>query len=151
MKVHDLVDSAGRLCAFEVDNHFLTRRHASRIAATVAGVVVVKTSRLFRDSDDFCHFKIGEATYVIEEPFGDNSRYWVGPIEFERRDDLAAIRATFEAHQAWKSPLLLVCLCGVLTLALAAYPRIGDFVRQDSCFDAGGRWDAPVAKCVNRP
>jgi hypothetical protein len=149
MKIHDLVESASGLGAFEVDNHFLTRRRACRIAASVSGAAVVKTSRLFRDSDDFCHFKIGDATYVIEEPFGDNSRYWIGPKESGRRDDLAVIRAAFAAHQMWKAPLLAACLCGALVLALAAYPRMAAFVRQDSCLDAGGRWERSTGTCTH--
>ena len=78
MKTWDLHNDAGTLTGFEVENHWLSRRRASRIAQTIPGSTVLRWPRRFSWNEDaFCAFSIDGVPFLIIEPFGDNSRYWV--------------------------------------------------------------------------
>ena len=80
MRTHDLKDGEGRVFAFEVDNCFLGRGGLCRLVARIPGCVVVRRPRRFRFAEDeFCEFELDGVRFLAWEPFGDNSRYWVGP------------------------------------------------------------------------
>ena len=81
MQVYDLRDSEGRTFAFEVPNVFLGRRGLCRVVKTIPGASFVRKPKLlswFRE-DVFCEFTVDGEAFEAEEPYGDNSRYWVGP------------------------------------------------------------------------
>src|SRR5450432_419149 len=81
MKTYDVVDKSGRVFAFEVSNSGLGRRGLCRVVATVAGAVITKRPLFlswYRE-EYFCRFEIDGDEYAANEPYGDNSRYWIGP------------------------------------------------------------------------
>lgn len=123
--------------AFEVDNFLIGRRQACKIVARTAGTTIIKTSRLFRDSDDFCEFEIGGETFLISEPYGDSSRFWVGPKVPPPSSNLGVIRAAFERHCWWHSPLPTP----IFWVALAAFAiganQVHRLTSQDRCLDSG--------------
>ncbi len=92
MTVHDLRDDQGRTLAFEVDSTGLGRRGLCQIAAKLPGVNVIRTPKFLSwlRETEFCEFEIDGIRFVAEEPYGDNSRYWIGTkppryvIEIER-------------------------------------------------------------------
>ena len=103
MEIYDLRDGEGRVFAFQVENTYLGRHGACRVARRIPGARVVRRQRRFAWSnrDDFCEFELGGVTFVIEEPFGDNSRYWVGPVPPEYVPQIAAVRDTFARAGQW--------------------------------------------------
>ena len=65
----------------------------------IAGVQVVKRP-LFLSSmreDEFCEFEVDGVSFIVFEPFGDNSRYWVGPKGNEFVEHVAKVREAFES------------------------------------------------------
>lgn len=81
MHVHDLMDETGRVFAFEVSNTIIGRGGACAIVKQIRGSKILRGPRFlswFRE-DEFCAFEVNGQRFVIEEPFGDNSRYWIGP------------------------------------------------------------------------
>jgi hypothetical protein len=82
MKTFDLRDQEGRLCAFEVHNALLGGRGLLAVVKTIPSVTITRKPLLlfswFREEDS-CEFTIGDRLFVAWEPFGDNSRYWIGP------------------------------------------------------------------------
>ena len=52
-------------------------------------------------SDDFCVFDWNGRTYVINEPWGDSSRYLIHQQPPQASDDLVAIRNAFEKYRPW--------------------------------------------------
>lgn len=97
MTVYDIKDSDGRVVAFQVENLGLWRRSACKLAARIPGCRIAKGPRFlswFRE-DEFCQFKIGEVTFAIAEPFGDNSLYWVGPQPLRWVPEIALVRQAF--------------------------------------------------------
>ncbi len=98
MKIYDLTDKSGQLIAFEITN--CGRRRACNVAKTIPGAIVVRRPRFFEWSspDEFCEFRLGARTFVIMEPFGDNSRFWVGPTPPEPCQELQIVRSVFESR-----------------------------------------------------
>jgi len=81
MKTYPIHDTENRLFAFEVSNLGLGRHGVCRVVQTIPGAVLVRKPKLlswFREGS-FCEFVVDGEKYEAEEPFGDNSRYWVGP------------------------------------------------------------------------
>ncbi len=136
MRTYAIHDKDGHLFAFEVSS-LLGRRVATRIAASVAGAKVVKTSLR---CDCFCEFQVAGETFAIEEPFGDSSRYWIGPVGAHRSAAIQAIRSHFETA---RSGTVAIALAILFSVGLVATPLIlfaYQFVAQDKCLDSGGAW-----------
>jgi hypothetical protein len=100
MKIFDLVDAEGRVFAFEVPNGLLSRRGLARVVGTIAGVRVLQAPRLFSWSQEesFCEFEVDGQPFEAWEPFGDNSRYWIGPKPAQWCTQVELVRAAFEQH-----------------------------------------------------
>lgn len=79
MVLHELRNAAGQVFAFEIDH--VGRRKVLRIIRTIPGVQLIRTPAVLSSlrEEDFCEFDIGGARFLASEPFGDNSRLWIGP------------------------------------------------------------------------
>jgi hypothetical protein len=81
MKIYELKDGSGRVFAFEIGVPLGGRRRVCSIIRGISGVTLTKAPRFlswFRE-EVFCEFELGETRFQALEPFGDNSRYWIGP------------------------------------------------------------------------
>jgi hypothetical protein len=82
--------------AFEIGNAFITLRGISRILRCVEGVTGLRTTS---GSDDRLLFEYAGESCVVSEPFGDNSRYWIGPAFPERSSlDVRPLQQAFARH-----------------------------------------------------
>jgi hypothetical protein len=79
MRTYRLQES-GVLHAFEVSNTWLQPRAIARLMRS-QGAEVTFQRRLFRSGDVHLQFKFQGKDFQVVEPFGDNSRYWIGPAE----------------------------------------------------------------------
>jgi hypothetical protein len=150
VRVHDHNAQDGSLLGFEVENAALTRSRACRIAASIPGATIVRRSRLFRDTDDFCEFTIQDETFIIEEPYGDNSRYWIGPKVLTQSKSLLMVRDAFERQSNWHVGRLAIILAALIFTGLLGH-RCSVFLAQDSCLDRGGSWDRIQRICNMDP
>jgi len=83
VNTHPLYDKDGRLFAFEIDNSIVGRRGVCRIVESIPGAILQRKPKLLswlREAQ-FCEFSLDGEVYAVEEPYGDNSRYWVGPVD----------------------------------------------------------------------
>ena len=88
MRTYPIRDDAGVLFAFEIDAPLLGRRLA-RVLAEVAGVSEVRRRRWWRGPPDVhIRFRYHDREFIVWEPFGDNSRWWIGPDE-EDKDSIS--------------------------------------------------------------
>jgi hypothetical protein len=136
MRTHPTHDEEGQLFAFEISS-LLGRRFACRIAASVPGARVLASNLR---SDVFCEFEVAGETFVIEEPFGDNSRYWIGPAGAGRSAAIQTVHSHFERSRLGSRA---VAMGAVLCVALVIWPLVlygFRFMAQDKCLDAGGAW-----------
>lgn len=95
-----------------------------------------------------CEFNLKGETFIIEEPFGDNSRFWVGTKNKPQPAVLAAVRQAFERPNTLGAPMRLVV--AVLTMAVVwlGYQQVGAVASQDRGLDAGGRWNSAELSCA---
>ena len=84
MKTYPIMDKEGNLHAFEIENWRVTRARACSIISLIPGAIITKKPKSLFSwfwDDVFCEFEIDGILFQIEEPYGDNSRYWVGKKE----------------------------------------------------------------------
>lgn len=143
MRTYRLIDDQGRLVAFEVSS-LLGRRLACRVAASVSGAHIVSTN--LRE-DRFCEFDIGSSRLAIEEPFGDNSRYWVGPVNGLAAEAVERVQAHFAKSRigTWAVRIGALLCCGLV--ALAFHQLVRRYIEQGRCLDNGGRWNQSAPRC----
>ena len=120
MKTYPILSKDGsRTFAFEVDNIYIAPAAAAHLLAEVDSVTDVELRKMFSKSSDIhVEFKYLGQPYIVWEPYGDNSRYWVGP-----REEVSDVRDITELEAAFKRyrPLPHRALLGdVLTLRFIA-------------------------------
>jgi hypothetical protein len=118
MKTYPIIQDGPDPFAFEIDHVYLSRRTIARLLEKIEGVTEVHMGGRFGSPDDIrIEFKCHGHDYVVMEPFGDNSRYWIGPGG--GKDDVAAaanigrIQSAFEGH---KPPLVVKLLGDLVSL-----------------------------------
>jgi hypothetical protein len=136
MRTYAIRDEHGNLFAFEVSS-LLGRRIARRIVASVPGARVVRSNLR---SDVFCEFQVAGEAFAIEEPFGDNSRFWIGPVGGQGGEAIQAARSQFEKARLGSVAVALgILLCvGLVAAPVVLYGY--RFIAQDKCLDSGGAW-----------
>jgi hypothetical protein len=75
MRTYPIVRPDGSLRGFEITSTWLTLWPLLKLLRSVPGVTDVRRTWF---NDDRVMFKFHKANAVINEPWGDNSRYWVG-------------------------------------------------------------------------
>jgi hypothetical protein len=143
MRTYPLLDAQGRLVAFEVSS-LLGRRLARRVAASISGARIVSTNL---GEDRFCEFEIGSSRFAIEEPFGDNSRFWVGPVNALAVEAIERVQVSFSKNRTGTWAVRIGALLCCVLVALPFYQPVRQYIQQDRCLDNGGRWNKSVSKC----
>ena len=78
MRTWELHTNDGRPYGIEISNLTITRGGVIRTIERIPGATVTSGKRYSeRRRDDFCHFTLHGASFTAEEPFGDNSRFWI--------------------------------------------------------------------------
>jgi len=93
MKIYEHRKS-DQLVSFEIRN--VGRSRACGIVQHLFPSTVVNRQR----GDEFATFQLNGRTFVVEEPFGDNSRYLVHEQPPQPSAELEALRSAFAAHSA---------------------------------------------------
>ena len=103
MRTNELRTPTGELHAFEVSN-LMGVSGAARILERLEGVRIVERIRLFRglrDEEIRIRFEYQGERFTVEEPYGDNSMYWIGPESREPSPRLAPILEAFRQARWW--------------------------------------------------
>ncbi len=86
------------MLAFEVTSTWITFGPLRNVLSSIEGVASVK--RHFIGDDRFSFSYLGERC-VINEPWGDNSRYWIGPLNARASQvDMSPLRLAFQTYQS---------------------------------------------------
>ena len=85
MKTYPILKDDGSLYAFEITSAWVRFGPLYRVLESVEGVSEVKRRRF---NDDRVTFKFHNVDCVVNEPWGDSSRYWVGFREPEAGSDI---------------------------------------------------------------
>ena len=67
---------------FEIESIYIASGALVRLLAGVEGVTEVRLRKIFSKPRDIrVEFKYLGRSYIVWEPFGDNSRFWIGPAD----------------------------------------------------------------------
>ena len=98
MKTYPITHPDGSLHAFEITSAWVRFGPLLNILKSVDGVSDIKRQWF---NDDRISFKYHGEKAVVNEPWGDSSRYWVGFEEpdLSKQIDLSPIRDAFERYR----------------------------------------------------
>lgn len=100
MKTYKIEDKHGACRAFEIENAYVSPRRVAALLTACKDVTDVRVRKLFSSFDSIhVRFRYSDHEFVVCEPFGDNSRYWIGPAEdSDVSPSLEDVRRVFEAY-----------------------------------------------------
>lgn len=99
MKTYPLKRSDGQIFAFEIPACGLWTGSLARLLQRAPGVTNVR--RIWSDMDRLS-FEVNGELFLVWEPWGDNSRYWVGPADTAvASGNAAALEAHLRQAPAW--------------------------------------------------
>lgn len=112
---YPILNDGGQPFAFEVENIYLTLSKAAAVLRSVQGVSDIQQRGLFRrPMDVHLRFRYCGEPFVVWEPYGDSSRYWIGPDEpAQLHPDIGALQTAFDLY---RPPFLLRALGNLITL-----------------------------------
>ncbi len=123
MRVYEIRTDTGALHAIEVENIWVSRWAVARVVRALPGCTVTRWPRRWSlwSDDEFCAFEINGVKFVAWEPFGDNSRFWIGPEEPGHPEETLLVRDAFVRlwRPEWVSAMFLVGV-GILGFSLRA-------------------------------
>lgn len=109
MRTWPATDEGGTVTSFEVSMIRIGLGEVERILRSNPDVSQLTRRRMFSPSEVHITFSFRGAEYLVWEPFGDNSRYWIGPKDGPTRShDVAELERDFRAYK----PSLLKRLFG---------------------------------------
>jgi hypothetical protein len=117
VKAFEIRDDSGQVYAFEVRQLFISVGSFSQVLSQVASVSgVCRPSRASRKEGARIEFQCGGKQYVVWEPFGDSSRYWIGPLDEFNRCEPHDLDAVITAVRAYQTPIVRRILGNLLSL-----------------------------------
>jgi hypothetical protein len=101
MRIYKLLDNDGRFFAFEIENAYIGRRTIEKLLNSIEEVSDVRRNKHLAYSDIRVRFKFRNEDFIVLEPFGDNSRYWIGPDSDDGYSgtDITSIENAFKNYQ----------------------------------------------------
>ncbi len=101
MKTYPLKDDDnGFQFGFEIDNIYIGLNKIVTILSYIEGVSNIKRRRLF-DFSNKNHIKFNYlgSKFAVCEPYGDNSRYWIAPLDkINSQIDVSDIEDAFKKY-----------------------------------------------------
>lgn len=110
-----LSEDKARSSAFQVENAYIAVSTIVQLLQQVEDVTEVQPRKKLSGSSELhVEFKYLGQPYIVWEPFGDNSRYWIGPKDgVEAGGDSTAIEQVFKRY---RPPLYRTIIGNVITL-----------------------------------
>ena len=118
METYPTIDEkSGRVLDFEIDNIYVNNSNVARILSKVDGVAEVRVRKLFsRWEEIHIWFKYMNHDCIVWEPFGDNSRYWIGSKTLKEATlDMSKIENAFKRY---RPPFIRKVLGDILSLRI---------------------------------
>jgi len=92
--------NTGLTIAFEIDMVYIRLATVVRVLSSVPGVSDVRKRRMFSKWEEIhAWFQYRNAACVVWEPFGDNSRFWIGQKGTLDKVDLSEVERAFKDYQ----------------------------------------------------
>jgi len=100
MRTYTNRDDEGRITGFDIDIVYLSLATICRVLARIDGVSEIRKRRPFSAFDEIhIRFRFHGTECVVWEPFGDNSRYYIGQEKTPAPVDLSALEQAFKNYE----------------------------------------------------
>lgn len=113
MRTYRFPSDKSILFAFEIENAYIRPGKIAKLLASVNGVRNVRTGRNLSSSESRVEFEFLGNEFIVWEPFGDSSRYWIGPKQEQQTSDISVLEKVFKDY---KPPLLVKIFGDLITL-----------------------------------
>ena len=102
MKTYSL-KKEGKVFAFEINNFFITLIEVKKVIEETENVSEIRHgSRQDIKSGIYLIFDFNRVDCMVWEPYADNSRYWIGPVEDDIIiDDFNLVEKSFQKYSLW--------------------------------------------------
>ncbi len=110
-------DDEGYFVAFEIENAYVRPKKTGEILSAVDGVTGVTVGSSSGESRDVrVTFTYLGIEYIVWEPYGDNSRYWIGPKQTDRELSDIDIAPLANAFRKYQPPFVIKVFADLITL-----------------------------------
>lgn len=100
MKTYPIHSESQSSRAFEIENAYIRPRTIAALLADVEGITEVCLRKAFSSSSEIhVRFRYKDQECMVWEPYGDNSRYWIGPENEETSIDLGEVETVFKQYE----------------------------------------------------
>ncbi len=107
-------EATGETLGFEIELVYISLAAVARLLSSIEGVSDLRRRRPFTRFDEVhIRFQYKGTECVVWEPFGDNSRYWIGQRESSPTVDMTELEKAF---QDYSPPLIRTLVGDVLSL-----------------------------------
>ncbi len=98
MKTYPEIDStSGAVSAFEIESVYISLSAVAKLLSLVEGVSSIRRRRRFGSWEEIhIWFQYQNEDCCVWEPFGDNSRYWIGARQPSKVTDFREVEAVFQ-------------------------------------------------------
>ena len=140
MRTFDIKNENGDLIGFEVQNLFIGRNKVVKTIASITGSEILLRPRLFDGAEIFCEFRLEGENFIVEEPFGDNSRYFIAHKNGAKTEQLNIVKSVFECLNPFVGFQAIFVTLLVLVILINVFRIASNFIAQDKCLDSSGMW-----------
>jgi hypothetical protein len=103
MKTYPVLSDKGDFLGFEIDNTLIRVSTIVKLLQKNLKIQNIQKQKFFDSSEVRINFIYKNKDYIVWEPFGDNSRYWIGLVDGEKLEnnleDLKDIEKVFKKHK----------------------------------------------------
>ena len=100
MKTYPISNENGVQVAFEIENVYINCKSIAKLLHELSDIKSIKMQKLFTNTEYRIEFVYKGIDCVVWEPFGDNSRYWIGPRSPEKdKVDIQKIQTLFDSYR----------------------------------------------------
>ena len=104
MKTYPLLSDTEEFIGFEISNTWIHPKRIVKLLRNNLKLESVENQKFFSSSDIRIEFRYKNQNYIIFEPFGDSSRYWVGLLALDKKkvydySDMKDIENVFINHR----------------------------------------------------
>ena len=107
MEVYKILDEDNRLLAFEIDCNLISIGKMVELLRADPIITDIRKRQLFSAEEELrLAFNINGVPFIIAEPFGDNSRFWVGPLGNLNADNEHLVKKIEKHFLDYQPPIL---------------------------------------------
>ena len=123
MKTYEITSESGNAFAFEVENAYISVGKIRNLLINLDHVSNFTTRKPLSIDDEFrASFNYRGLDFIIIEPFGDSSRYWIG-LEKERCEEAPQkIKQLEQIFIDYQPPFIIKLIADIITLKFIKKP-----------------------------